>query len=260
MEKIYVANPGSNDTVFTYVHLSNLYRSIAEEDFYYGLCSDFSTVQDSRVALVFQHVGMWQKAQQVSVQIVPLLIFLGFDPRPKGCSTWGLAGCASSWTRNVALSLGRLQSSVEPMGTLMRVCKSQQKTWFDCPNLLEDWPMGMWCNCTQLTIQGLMEETFKTNSLLNAESPQIKILQSFVLLRENKTQEVDSLCKHAMSYLVTQWTIYPSLPSIVHTQMLHSFQRIMELYETSNILKLLATPKTPTRTNGESTSLFFSSL
>jgi len=225
LEKIYVANPGSNDTVFTYVHLSNLYRSIAEEDFYYGLCSDFSTVQDSRVALVFQHVGMWQKAQQVLTHV----------------------------QRDVA------------HGVLLDVPLHEQEMWRshweDCSRRLNQWellcefakankrPDLIVQTCWKIGQWGLMEETFKTNSLLNAESPQIKILQSFVLLRENKTQEVDSLCKHAMSYLVTQWTIYPSLPSIVHTQMLHSFQRIMELYETSNILKLLATPKTPTRTN-----------
>ena len=42
-----------------------------------------------------------------------------------------------------------------------------------------------------------MKETFRSNNF-HPDSPQIKILQSYILLQENKTTEVDQLCKQAM--------------------------------------------------------------
>lgn len=42
-----------------------------------------------------------------------------------------------------------------------------------------------------------MKDTFRTNNF-HPDSPQIKILQSYILLQENKTTEVDQLCKQAM--------------------------------------------------------------
>jgi hypothetical protein len=49
-------------------------------------------------------------------------------------------------------------------------------------------------------LQGLMKDTFRMNNF-HPDSPQIKILQSYILLQENKTQDVDQLCKQAMQIL-----------------------------------------------------------
>jgi hypothetical protein len=39
--------------------------ALNEEDYFYGLLYQCSLVEDSRAALVFQQMGMWQKAQKV---------------------------------------------------------------------------------------------------------------------------------------------------------------------------------------------------
>jgi hypothetical protein len=36
-----------------------------EEDYFYGILYQISLVEDTRTALVYQEMGMWQKAQKV---------------------------------------------------------------------------------------------------------------------------------------------------------------------------------------------------
>eukprot|EP01125_Pyxidicula_operculata_P020045 TRINITY_DN7318_c0_g3_i1.p1 TRINITY_DN7318_c0_g3~~TRINITY_DN7318_c0_g3_i1.p1 ORF type:complete len:2261 (-),score=569.45 TRINITY_DN7318_c0_g3_i1:97-6879(-) len=203
-----------NETTFQ--NLNHLYRSLSEEDFYFGMCYQESVVEDSHTAIVYEQLGMWQKAQQVLVTVLrdhdqgylPNVSLLEQD-------MWRL-----HW-EDCCRKLNQWDLLIE----FARVNKRMELL------VQNSWQIGEW---------ETMREAFQLMNI-PPEYPQMKILQSYLSLHDNKIGEADHLCKQAMNILVQNWIGLPSIPSICHVPMLQSFQKIIEVYESVKIVKDLAT-------------------
>jgi transformation/transcription domain-associated protein len=51
-----------------YVFLSDIYRSLCEDDLFFGLWTKRATVDDTKAALVLQQHGLWQRGQELLYQ------------------------------------------------------------------------------------------------------------------------------------------------------------------------------------------------
>jgi hypothetical protein len=69
LEELYTTQPNHDNVAF--YNLNSLYRTLTEEDFYHGLCYQHSVVEDSKSALIFEQMGLWQKAHEVKKQKSP---------------------------------------------------------------------------------------------------------------------------------------------------------------------------------------------
>lgn len=63
LEELYITKAHNDNSVF--INLNSLYRTLTEEDFYHGMCYQHSVVEDSKSALVYEQMCLWQKAHEV---------------------------------------------------------------------------------------------------------------------------------------------------------------------------------------------------
>eukprot|EP01127_Copromyxa_protea_P022666 TRINITY_DN8267_c0_g1_i1.p1 TRINITY_DN8267_c0_g1~~TRINITY_DN8267_c0_g1_i1.p1 ORF type:complete len:3694 (+),score=584.33 TRINITY_DN8267_c0_g1_i1:40-11082(+) len=216
LEDIYAAR-ANNDMNSVFINLNSLYRTLTEEDFYHGMCYLHSVVEDSKSALIFEQMCLWQKAHEV-LTIVQKDVSEGLllDAPVQEQEMWRAHWEDCCRRLNYWELLCEFAKANKRIDVLVQTC----------------WKIGEW---------DLMKETFRGNSF-QTESPQIRIFQTFICLQENRIVEVDQLCKKAMSFLVHQWVGWPSIPSMAHMQMLQSFQKIIELYESAKIMKDIRDP------------------
>lgn len=177
-------------------HLSEIYKTLLEEDLYYGLLYQSATTDISRAGLVLQKHNFWQRGQELFYQA----LLSEQRKETQSVSSWEMNLWEEQWIES-AKKLSQWEVLTEYARTNNLGELQVESSW-----RVQDWP--------------LLKEAFSKFSF-NVDAPRIKIIQSFLALYENRIVDVDQLCKNAMRVLVTLWNGLPKTPSLPHVPLLH---------------------------------------
>eukprot|EP01114_Cavostelium_apophysatum_P014185 TRINITY_DN3613_c0_g1_i5.p1 TRINITY_DN3613_c0_g1~~TRINITY_DN3613_c0_g1_i5.p1 ORF type:complete len:3612 (+),score=1106.25 TRINITY_DN3613_c0_g1_i5:200-11035(+) len=193
------------------LYLAELYQLLSDEDLYYCLWARRAAVEDTKAALIFEQYGMWAKAQEVYYSVM-----------------------------NKAQS-GALRSAPLPETLLW------EEHWIQCAKRLNQWDLlteyAKVNNQNELLLDcawKIPDWSSMKDALMRVSSdqtPQIKLLQSYTAIHDGKSQDVENLCNQAIQLALRQHQGLPDIPSIAHNPVLQSFQQIVELKESTQIIK-----------------------
>lgn len=168
LEKGAIASIDEQDKCIS--HLGEIYKTLLEDDLYYGLFYQSATTDISRAALVLQKHNFWQRGQELFYQAM----LSEQRKETQSVSNWEVNMWEEQWIES-AKKLSQWEVLTEYSRTNNLGDLQVEASW-----RVQDWQ--------------LLKEAFSKFSF-NVDAPRIKIIQSFLALYENRIVDVDQLCK-----------------------------------------------------------------
>lgn len=203
--------------------LLELYMGLQEEDFFYGLWRRKAKYAESNIALSYEQIGLWDKAQQM-YEAAQVKARGGFLPYSE--SEYEL------WEDNWILCASKLQH----WDILTELAKHEGFTDL----LLEcGWRVAEW-NADREALE------HSVKSVMDVPTPRRQIFETFLALQQfgetkKGDQDVRRLCDEGIQLCLKKWTSLPQRYTQAHKPLLHAFQQYMEFLETTQIYANLAT-------------------
>ncbi|KAG0682333.1 transcription-associated protein 1 [Kluyveromyces marxianus] len=203
--------------------LLELYSSLQEEDMFYGLWRRKAKYTESSIALSYEQIGLWDKAQQL-YEAAQVKARGGFLPYSE--SEYEL------WEDNWILCASKLQH----WDILTELAKHEGFTDL----LLEcGWRVAEW-NADREALE------HSVKSVMDVPTPRRQIFETFLALQQfgetkKGDQEVRRLCDEGIQLSLKKWSTMPKRFTPAHKALLHTFQQYMEFLEATQIYANLAT-------------------
>ena len=194
--------------------LAELYQLLSEEDLFHTIWKRRLSISESKVGETLQQHQMWQKSQEVYYDV-----------------------------------MNQIQN-----GTVSNVSVTEstfvESQWIQCAKRLTQWDTLNDIAKSNNYYDLLLESSFKLSdwvtlkdtlpkSALPTDSPLLKLYQCYLSVHDGKPQELESLINNTTQMALKQLQLYPDIPMQCHIPMLQLFQQIVELKDTSQIIKEL---------------------
>ncbi|AGO14186.1 AaceriAER393Cp [[Ashbya] aceris (nom. inval.)] len=203
--------------------LLELYVSLQEEDMFYGLWRRRAKYAETNIALSYEQIGLWDKAQQM-YETAQVKARSGALPYSE--SEYSL------WEDNWILCAEKLQN----WDVLTELAKHEGFTdlLLECGWRVADWNSD----------KEALEQSIK--SVMDVPTPRRQIFETFLNLQnfaETKKgdQEIRRLCDEGIQLSLHKWASMPERFTPAHTFLLHAFQQYMEFMEAAQAYANLAT-------------------
>lgn len=197
--------------------LLELYVNLQEEDMFYGLWRRKAKYTETNVALSFEQIGMWDKAQQL-YELVQVKARSGALPYSE--SEYSL------WEDNWIYCAEKLQH----WDILTELAKHEGFTdlLLECGWRVADWT----------TDREALEQSVK--SVMDVPTPRRQMFKTFLALQNfaetrKGDQEVRRLCDEGIQLSLHKWASLPERYVPAHKWLLHGFQQYMEFMEATGI-------------------------
>lgn len=201
--------------------LAKLYATLEENDMFYGLWRRRAKYTETISALLYEQIGMWDKAQQLyeTAQIKARLGAL-----PYGQLEYSL------WEDHWILCAEKLQH----WDILTDLAKHEgfSDLLLECGWRIADWS----------TDRDAFEQTVK--SVMDFPTPRRQVFETFLCLQgfgqEKETlQELSRLCDEGIQLALRKWHALPQRFGAAHIPLLHTFQQYVEFMEASQVYSSL---------------------
>ncbi|EPX74408.1 SAGA complex phosphatidylinositol kinase-like protein Tra1 [Schizosaccharomyces octosporus yFS286] len=206
--------------------ISELYASLSEEDMFYGHGRRTSKYLQTQVALSYEQLGMWGRAQQLYEQAQTKARSEAF---PFSESEYNL------WEDHWVLCAQKLQQ----WDVLTELAKHEgsSELLLECAWRISDWSSN----------RESLEVAIK--SLSDIPTPRKLTFQSFMTLQKSLNQpasvkEFHQTLAEAIHLGLLKWHQLPEKINQSHFPLLHLFQQFVELQEASNIYSYLSSINT----------------
>ncbi|SCU80809.1 LAMI_0B03796g1_1 [Lachancea mirantina] len=203
--------------------LLELYVNLQEEDMFYGLWRRRAKYTETNMALSYEQIGLWDKAQQL-YEAAQVKARSGALPYSE--SEYAL------WEDNWIMCAEKLQH----WDVLTELAKHEGFTdlLLECGWRVADWNAD----------KEALEQSVK--SVMDVPTPRRQIFETFLALQnfaETKKgdQEVRRLCDEGIQLSLYKWASMPERFTPAHKFLLHGFQQYMEFMEATQIYGNLAT-------------------
>lgn len=202
--------------------LLELYVNLQEEDMFYGLWRRRAKYTETNIALSFEQIGLWDKAQQLyeAAQVKARSGALPYSESEY-----------SAWEDNWIMCAEKLQH----WDVLTELAKHEGFTdlLLECGWRVADWSAD----------REALEQSVK--SVMDVPTPRRQIFETFLALQnfaETKKgdQEVKRLCDEGIQLSLHAWASMPERFTPAHKFLLHSFQQYMEFLEATQVYANLA--------------------
>lgn len=194
--------------------LSELYQSLSEEDLYFGLLKMRASVEETKCALLLEQHGQWQKSQD--------LYFSTMNKAQSG--TYRSISSEEVWIwEEHWINCAKRLNQWEILNELFARKYSNSEALLDSAWKVSDW-------------NGMREAFSKFHG---TETAQVKLWQGYLAIHEGRIQDVEGIYTQAIQLALKQFQLFPEIPSCSHIPSLQSFQQIVELKESAQILKEL---------------------
>ncbi|SCU93131.1 LADA_0G01508g1_1 [Lachancea dasiensis] len=202
--------------------LLELYVNLQEEDMFYGLWRRRAKYTETNIALSFEQVGLWDKAQQLyeAAQVKARSGALPYSDSEY-----------SAWEDNWIMCAEKLQH----WDVLTELAKHEGFTdlLLECGWRVADWSAD----------REALEQSVK--SVMDVPTPRRQIFETFLALQnfaETKKgdQEVRRLCDEGIQLSLHKWASMPARFTPAHKFLLHGFQQYMEFLEATQVYANLA--------------------
>ncbi|SCW01236.1 LAFE_0D08130g1_1 [Lachancea fermentati] len=203
--------------------LLELYVNLQEEDMFYGLWRRRAKYTETNIALSFEQIGLWDKAQQLyeAAQVKARSGAL-----PYSDSEYSL------WEDNWIMCAEKLQH----WDVLTELAKHEGFTdlLLECGWRVADWSAD----------REALEQSVK--SVMDVPTPRRQTFETFLALQnfaETKKgdQDVRRLCDEGIQLSLHKWASLPERFTPAHNFLLHGFQQYMEFLEATQVYANLAT-------------------
>lgn len=203
--------------------LLELYVNLEEEDMFYGLWRRRAKYTETNIALSFEQIGLWDKAQQLyeAAQVKARSGAL-----PYSDSEYSL------WEDNWILCAEKLQH----WDVLTELAKHEGFTdlLLECGWRVADWNAD----------REALEQSVK--SVMDVPTPRRQMFETFLALQnfaETKKgdQDIRRLCDEGIQLSLHKWASMPERFTPAHKFLLHGFQQYMEFLEATQVYSNLAT-------------------
>ncbi|AET37560.1 histone acetyltransferase TRA1 Ecym_1325 [Eremothecium cymbalariae DBVPG len=203
--------------------LLELYVCLQEEDMFYGLWRRRAKYTETNIALSYEQIGLWDKAQQM-YETAQVKARSGALPYSE--SEYSL------WEDNWILCAEKLQN----WDVLTELAKHEGFTdlLLECGWRVADWNSD----------KEALEQSIK--SVMDVPTPRRQIFETFLNLQsfaETKKgdQDIRRLCDEGIQLSLHKWASMPERFTPSHTFLLHAFQQYMEFMEAAQAYANLAT-------------------
>ncbi|SCU81956.1 LANO_0B04676g1_1 [Lachancea nothofagi CBS 11611] len=202
--------------------LLELYVNLQEEDMFYGLWRRRAKYTETSIALSFEQLGIWDKAQQLyeAAQVKARSGALPYSDSEY-----------SAWEDNWIMCAEKLQH----WDVLTELAKHEGFTdlLLECGWRVADWSAD----------REALEQSVK--SVMDVPTPRRQIFETFLALQnfaETKKgdQEVRRLCDEGIQLSLHKWASMPERFTPAHKFLLHGFQQYMEFLEATQVYANLA--------------------
>ncbi|KAJ3224028.1 hypothetical protein HK099_000354 [Clydaea vesicula] len=203
-------------------NLADLYSSLNEDDYFYGLWRHRCQFPETNAAISFEQNGMWLTAQNFYEQAQQKA---RLQPHPFNESEYNL------WEEHWVLCSKKLQS--------WDILTDLAKQDVNCDLLIDAaWHTVDWCSESE-TIKCILGGVTEGN-----QKKQIYEIFHFLtkMQAENESDRVkfQGLCDNGMQLALKQWQSLPEIVSNAHIPVLHSFQQFVEFQEAFAVLTNLS--------------------
>lgn len=197
--------------------LAKLYATLKEDDMFYGLWRRRAKYLETITALLYEQIGLWDKAQQLyeTAQIKARSGAL-----PYGQSEYAL------WEDHWILCAEKLQH----WDILTELAKHEGflDLLLECGWRVADWN----------TDRDTLEQTVK--SVMDVPTPRRQVFETFLCLQgfgqEKETlQDLLKLCDEGIQLALRKWHGLPLRFGAAHIPLLHTFQQYVEFMEASQV-------------------------
>ncbi|CCF58558.1 hypothetical protein KAFR_0E04070 [Kazachstania africana CBS 2517] len=203
--------------------LLEVYRNLQEEDMFYGLWRRRAKYNETSVALSYEQVGLWDKAQQL-YEVAQVKARSGALPYSE--SEYAL------WEDNWILCAEKLQQ----WDILTELAKHEGFTdlLLECGWRVADWKSD----------REALEQSVK--SVMDVPTPRRQMFESFLALQNfadtgKGDQDVRRLCDEGIQLSLHKWSSLPQRYTPAHKWLLHGFQQYLEFLEATHIFANLHT-------------------
>jgi transformation/transcription domain-associated protein len=204
----------SSSIVPTDLALAELYQLLSEDDLYHTIWKRRLAVPESKVGETLQQHQMWQKAQEVYYNVMNQV---------QNGSVTNVSVTESTFIESQWIQCAKRLCQWD---TLNDIAKSNN--YYDL--LLE--------SSIKQSDWATLKDTLP-KSTLPSDSPMLKIYQCYLSVHDGKPQDLEGLCNNATQMALKHLQLYPDIPMQCHIPMLQLFQQIVELKDTSQIIKEL---------------------
>lgn len=203
--------------------LLELYMNLQEEEMFYGLWRRKAKYTETTMALSYEQVGLWEKAQQ--------LYEVAMTKARSGALPYSESEYAL-WEDNWIICAQKLQQ----WDVLTELAKHEGFTdlLLECGWRVADWN----------TDREALEQSVK--SVMDVPTPRRHIFKTFLALQNfadtrKGDQDVRKLCGEGIQLCLQKWTSLPERYTPSHQWLLHGFQQYIEFMEATQIYANLHT-------------------
>lgn len=203
--------------------LLELYRNLQEDDIFYGLWRRRAKFNETNIALSYEQVGLWDKAQQL-YEVAQVKARSGVLPYSE--SEYAL------WEDNWILCAEKLQQ----WDILTELAKHEGFTdlLLECGWRVADWNAD----------REALEQSVK--SVMDVPTPRRQMFETFLALQNfadngRGDQEVRRLCDEGIQLSLQKWISLPQRYTPAHKWLLHGFQQYLEFLEATHVFTNLHT-------------------
>lgn len=203
--------------------LLELYINLQEDDMFYGLWRRRAKYSETNIALSYEQVGLWDRAQQL-YEAAQVKARSGVLPYSE--SEYSL------WEDNWILCAEKLQN----WEVLTELAKHEGFTdlLLECGWRVADWNSD----------REALEQSIK--SVMDVPTPRRQMFETFLALQnfiETKKgdQDIRRLCDEGIQLSLYKWASMPQRITPAHKFLLHNFQQYMEFIEATQVYANLAT-------------------
>ncbi|CCE63283.1 hypothetical protein TPHA_0E01900 [Tetrapisispora phaffii CBS 4417] len=197
--------------------LLELYQNLQEDDMFYGLWRRRAKYTETNIALSYEQLGMWDKAQQV-YELAQVKARSGSLPYSE--SEYAV------WEDNWVMCAEKLQH----WDILTELAKHEGFTdlLLECGWRVADWNAD----------KEALEQSVK--SVMDVPTPRRQMFETFLSLQDfanKKTgdHEVRRLCDEGIQLSLQKWTSLPERFTPSHKWLLHGFQQYIEFLEATQL-------------------------
>lgn len=202
------------DEIRCFDALAQLYKLVNEDDIMCGLWRKRCYSESTKVALSLIQHGYWQEAQDVLAESTKAS-YAGQNAVKRGeAAMW-----VEQWVN--------CSKQLNQWDILLEYAQQTDNQLLAMDSL---WRLSNWAGLKEVLQSKLQVE----------ETAQVRMIRAYLALQEGDVMAGESCIGQAMQASLTRWWQLPDVGVAPHTQLLQTFQQLIELKESSRILMDLA--------------------
>ena len=252
--------------------ISELYKYLSEDDYFNSLWHYRSSSEDTSFAILHKHFGKWQHSQDLFYKL--LSEHMNYFPQstsnlshshhpmsshphhPQQFSQLPLTGNQSFLPPSSLPSSTNQQSTGGSNGSGIGAVYHPfeltiwQEEILECLKRLNQWDLLLEFGKANQRIDVLLDAAWKvnewgmmkeiTNKHSFPDSIDFLTYQCYSFIHENKLQEAEQVIHKSMDCLIQEWNNLPIQTSVSHMKSLQSFQKLVELKESTTLIERIS--------------------